>query len=147
MYKHLFVPIDGSELSHRAMDGSIELALQLGARITGFVVEPGLPLSAVSRDKVAYAKHIEQHTARNEEHAAALLAQFEERARAAGVEFTATHVESNDIDDAIASEADKVGADMIVMVTHGRGALGELLFGSHTRKISVRSKLPLLVLH
>ena len=40
MYKHLFVPVDGSELSHRAMDGSIELALQLGARITGFVVEP-----------------------------------------------------------------------------------------------------------
>jgi len=42
MYKHLFVPVDGSELSRRAMDGSIELALQLGARITGFVVEPDL---------------------------------------------------------------------------------------------------------
>ena len=40
MYKHLFVPIDGSELTQRAMEGSIELALQLGARITGFVVEP-----------------------------------------------------------------------------------------------------------
>ncbi len=36
---------------------------------------------------------------------------------------------------------------MIVMVTHGRGALGEMLFGSHTRQISVRNKLPLLVLH
>jgi nucleotide-binding universal stress UspA family protein len=147
MYKHLFVPIDGSELSHRAMDGSIELALQLGARITGFVVEPDLPLAAVSRDKIAYAKHIEEHTSRNEAHAAALLVQFEERARNAGVEFTGAHVESGDIDDAIAAEADKAGADMIVMVTHGRGALGEMLFGSHTRQISVRSKLPLLVLH
>ncbi|MBY0465378.1 MAG: universal stress protein, partial [Burkholderiales bacterium] len=46
MYKHLFVPVDGSELSHQAMDGSIELAQQLGAKITGFVVEPDLPITA-----------------------------------------------------------------------------------------------------
>ena len=33
------------------------------------------------------------------------------------------------------------------MVTHGRGAFGELLFGSHTKTVLSRSKLPLLVLH
>ncbi|MBK6854456.1 MAG: universal stress protein [Burkholderiales bacterium] len=147
MYKHLFVPIDGSELSHRGMDGSIALAAQLGARITGFVVEPDLPLAAVSRDRIAYAQHIQEHEARNREHATALLAQFEARALAAGVEFTGSHVVADNIDDAIAQQAEQAGADMIVMVTHGRGALGELLFGSHTRQISVRSKLPLLVLH
>ncbi|MEY2688229.1 MAG: hypothetical protein RL375_2427 [Pseudomonadota bacterium] len=147
MYKHLFVPIDGSELSHRAIAGSIELALQLGARITAFVVEPELPLSAVSRDKVAYARHIQEHEARNEAHATSLLSHFEARAREAGVEFSGTHVVSDSVDDAIATSAEQAGADMIVMVTHGRGALGELLFGSHTRSISVRSKLPLLVLH
>jgi nucleotide-binding universal stress UspA family protein len=36
---------------------------------------------------------------------------------------------------------------MIVMVTHGRGVFGELLFGSHTKKLLARTKLPLLVLH
>ena len=147
MYKHLFVPIDGSDLSHRAMDGSIELALQLGARITGFVVEPELPLSAVSRDPVAYAKHIREHEGHNEMHASTLLAQFEARARTAGVEFTGSHVDSGAIDDAIAGAAETAGCDMIVVVTHGRGPVGELLFGSHTRAIIARSKLPLLVLH
>ena len=44
MYQHLFVPVDGSELSQRAIDGSIALAKQLGARITGFVAEPELAL-------------------------------------------------------------------------------------------------------
>ena len=102
MYKHLFVPIDGSELSHRGMDGSIALAVQLGARITGFVVEPELPLSAVSRDRIANAQHIQDHEARNQEHAKSLLAQFEARALAAGVAFTGTHVVSDNIDDAIA---------------------------------------------
>jgi nucleotide-binding universal stress UspA family protein len=36
---------------------------------------------------------------------------------------------------------------MIVMVTHGRGPFGELLFGSRTKGVMARSKLPLLVLH
>jgi nucleotide-binding universal stress UspA family protein len=37
--------------------------------------------------------------------------------------------------------------DLIVMVTHGRGAFGEMLFGSHTKNVLARSLLPLLVLH
>ena len=44
-------------------------------------------------------------------------------------------------------EAEKAGCDMIVMVTHGRSAIGEFIFGSHTRKIISKSKLPVLVLH
>ena len=34
MYRNLLVPIDGGELSDRAMLGSIDLARQLGATIT-----------------------------------------------------------------------------------------------------------------
>ena len=37
--------------------------------------------------------------------------------------------------------------DMIVMATHGRGTFGELLFGSQTKNVMARSKLPLVVLH
>ena len=147
MYKKLFVPVDGSELSHRAMDGSIALAKQLGAAITGFVVEPDLPLSVVTPDAHAATERIKTHEAQNEAHAKALLDQFEQRAKAAGVEFIASHVTAYSVDNAIMEEAEKTGCDMIVMVTHGRGTLGELVFGSHTKNVLSRSKLPLLVLH
>lgn len=147
MYKHLFVPVDGSELSRRAMEGSIALASQLGARITGFVVEPDVGFSAVTPDAVAYAERMRNHEKRNQEHAQALLRQFEERATAVGVEFSGHFVASDAVDDSIAGEAEKVGADMIVMVTHGRGPVGEFLFGSHTKHVISRSKLPVLVLH
>lgn len=147
MYKHLFVPVDGSELSHRAMDGSIALALQLGARITGFVVEPEVGLSMVTPDATVYAERLRTHEQRNAEHAQALLRQFEERARAQGVEFTGSFIASGAVDDSIAQEAEKAGCDMIVMVTHGRGPVGEFLFGSHTKHVIARSKLPVLVLH
>jgi nucleotide-binding universal stress UspA family protein len=147
MYQHLFVPVDGSELSHRAMDGSIALAKQLGARITGFVVEPDLSLAIASGPPSGFEGRLKAHEARNEKHAAELLGAFEQRARAAGVHFTASHVAASSVDQAIADEAERAGCDMIVMVTHGRSALGELVFGSHTKSIIARSKLPLFVLH
>ena len=146
MYKHLFVPVDGSELSHRAMDGSIELALQLGARITGFVVEPDLPLSTVSRRKEVFMDLSKTHESKNEAHAAALLGQFEQRALAAGVPFTAHHVTAYGVDQSIVDEADKCGCDMIVIVTHGRSRVGKFVFGSHTKNVIIESKLPVLVL-
>ena len=147
MYKKLFVPVDGSELSHRAMEGSIALAKQLGAAITGFVVEPDLPLSVVSSDAHVSTQRIRQHEAQNEAHATALLDQFAQRAQAAGVAFEPSHVTAYSVDAAIMEEAEKAGCDMIVMVTHGRGPLGEFVFGSHTKKVIARSKLPVLVLH
>ena len=146
MYKHLFVPVDGSDLSHRAMDGSIELAQQLGARITGFVVEPDLPITAAARGEQLLDRMKENET-RNEAHATALLGQFQKRAEAAGVAFTAHHATAYLVDHAIMEEAEKAGCDMIVMVTHGRSPVGEFIFGSHTKKIIAKSRLPVLVLH
>ena len=147
MYQHLFVPVDGSELSQRAIEGSIALARQLGARITGFVVEPDLVLSETSHNAQTFARHIQEHEARNEAHAAKVLAQFEQQARAAGVPFQGAHVTAGGVDGAIVDEAEKAGCDMIVMVTHGRGPVGEFLFGSHTKNVISRSKLPVFVLH
>jgi len=39
------------------------------------------------------------------------------------------------------------GCDLIVMVRHGRGALGELLFGSPTQNVLARSQVPMFMLH
>ena len=146
MYKHLFVPVDGSELSHRAMDGSIELAKQLGASITGFVVEPDLPLSTATRHRDEFVRNIKDHGSKNEAHAAALLGQFEERALTAGVPFTAQHVTAYMVGKSIVEEAEKSGCDLIVMVTQGRSRVGKFVFGSHTKDVIIESKLPVLVL-
>jgi nucleotide-binding universal stress UspA family protein len=146
MYKHLFVPVDGSELSHRAMDGSIDLAVQLGARITGFVVEPDLPLSTNTTRGGEFMNRIKDHESKNEAHATALLGQFETRAKAKGVQFIAHHVTSYTVDQTIVEEAEKAGADMIVMVTHSRSRVGKFVFGSHTKNVIIESRLPVLVL-
>jgi nucleotide-binding universal stress UspA family protein len=146
MYRNLLVPIDGSGLADKAIDGSIALAKQLGATITAFTAEPPPPLPTEGQSTLIVAAQREQHAARTEHHARDVLARFAERAGAAGIEFSGHHVTTAGIDDAIARAADEHGCDMIVMATHGRGAWGELVFGSHTKSVMVRSKLPLLVL-
>jgi nucleotide-binding universal stress UspA family protein len=146
MYKHLFVPVDGSELSHRAMDGSIELAKQLGARITGFVVEPEVSITSAASHTVELLDRMQDNERKNEQHATALLGQFANRAKAAGVEFAAHHVTAYLVDVAVVEEAEKMSCDMIVIVTHGRSKLGKFIFGSHTKNVIVKSTLPVLVL-
>jgi nucleotide-binding universal stress UspA family protein len=147
MFKHLLVPIDGSPLTERAIKISVELAQQLGAAITGFIAEPLPPVPPGPRS----AALMEQEARESEElsgvHAREVLARFETAAQAAGVSFKGYHDQVARIDRAIIAAAESQGCDMIVMVTHGRGAFGEFLYGSQTKAVLAGSNLPLLVLH
>jgi nucleotide-binding universal stress UspA family protein len=147
MFSHLLVPVDGTELSERAASASIELAKKLGARITGFVAEPMPPMPTMAANVTAYQRDADAHMARTEEHANDVLKRFAERAAEAGVAFAGKFQRTDSVDDAIVKAGAEFECDLIVMVTHGRGAFGELLFGSHTKNVLSRSKLPLLVLH
>jgi nucleotide-binding universal stress UspA family protein len=147
MYKHFLVPIDGSELSAHAIEHSVGLARQLGARITGFVAEPPPPVPSDSTRPHAYPREVEQHRAKAEAHARSVLAQFEVAAQAAGVSFEGRFHITDSVDESIVAAAHEYGCDLLVMATHGRSGLGELLFGSHTKHVISLSKLPVLVLH
>lgn len=147
MYQRLLVPVDGTELSDRAISASIDLARQLGASITGFVAEPLMELPDHPMHAHALQREVEAHDAWTGAHAQDVLGRFAERARAAGVAFEGHHAQVRHIDKAIIAEAESQGCDLIVMVTHGRGAFGEFLYGSQTKAVLSGSRLPLLVLH
>jgi nucleotide-binding universal stress UspA family protein len=89
----------------------------------------------------------DEHLARTEAHARALLHRFGEHAAERGVAFDGKFQRTDTVDDAIVKAADEFDCDLVVMVTHGRGAFGELLFGSHTKNVMSRCRRPLLVLH
>jgi nucleotide-binding universal stress UspA family protein len=147
MYKRLLVPIDGSELSQHAIDQSLVLARQMGAAVTGFVVEALPALPTTGTHLANYQREVAEHEATTEAHARQLLDRFGQAAAAAGVSYEGHYERNDDVAGAIAGVADRQCCDMIVMATHGRGAFGELLFGSQTKRVMSLSKLPLLVLH
>ena len=147
MFKHLLVPVDGSDLAEHAMQAGIDLARQLGASITAFIAEPQMPAATAGHSALGYLREIQEHDDATTEHADGVLSSFKRRAEAAGVPFSGVYAKVQQIDAAIADTAQQQGCDMIVMVTHGRGLFGELLFGSRTKGVMARSKVPLLVLH
>lgn len=147
MYKRILVPVDGSDLSERAIHASVDLARQLGAAITGFVAEPLLPVRPAPRSMGWVEDEAAEHDAMTEAHARDVLTRFEACAREAGVSFDGYHDQVPRVDRAIIEAAESRGCDLIVMVTHGRGAFGEFLFGSQTKAVLAGSRLPLLVLH
>ena len=147
MFQRLLVPVDGAELSARAIDQSIELARQLGAAITGFVAEPPAPEPSESVDPAAMGKTVSVEEQRGAEHARVLLNRFEKQAREAGVPFEGEYTQAHNISKAIVEAAERHHCDMIVMVTHGRSRLSKFLLGSNTKAVLGRSPVPLLVLH
>ena len=147
MYKHLLVPIDGSELDELATRHALALAHPFGARITAFVALPFPPLPTETTLRSAYPKEAEGHRARTEAHARDVLARFVALAAAQGVPCTGEFRHHDNVDQAIVHIAEELGCDLVLMAVHGRGAFGELLFGGHARHVLALSKLPLLVLH
>ncbi|MDE2612126.1 MAG: universal stress protein [Burkholderiales bacterium] len=147
MFKHLLVPLDGSELSERAAEVSLALAAKLDARVTAFVIEPPPPLPSMSSAAAVYARQSAAHDTRTAQHAQGVLDKFRTQAAALGVAVDGHFARNEGIEDAIEHAAAAYGCDLIVMITHGRGLFGELLFGSHTKKLVGRTRLPVLVLH
>jgi len=129
------------------MRESIALAKQLGAAIVGFVVEPDMPLPNAGTQPTAYAQARDRHEQRTDGHSHEVLSRFGALASESGVSFSGRHERTDQTDRAIVDAAGELECDMIVMVTHGRGVFGELLFGSHTKNVLTKSRIPLLVLH
>jgi nucleotide-binding universal stress UspA family protein len=146
MYQRILVPVDGSALSDRAIDASIGLARQLGAAITGFVAEQPPPARERRRARSGL-RLIEDLDSLTPEAARHVLDRFAAAARAAGVPFEGHHARVEQVDVALLAEAEARGCDLIVMVSEGRGAFGEFLYGSQAKAVLSGSKLPLLVLH
>lgn len=148
MYEHLLVPVDGSELSNKAIEHSIGLAKMLGASITGFTAEPPLPVLVVEQAAVAYdVETFKEHEQRCEAHAREILKAFAEKAHQAGVAFDGQFVITDNVQQAIVDVATRQGCDLIVMASHGRHGLDALIHGSLTKSVLAHSQLPLLVLH
>jgi nucleotide-binding universal stress UspA family protein len=145
-YRHLLVPIDGSERSQRAMDASIDLARKLDAAITALVVEPPAPVET-GYSAAACLERAEAHERDVAAHARRAFEAFGEQAERAGLAFDGLWARSTNVVDSIIAAALHHDCDLVVMATHVHGLLGEFLASSNTKGVMARSRLPLLVLH
>ena len=146
MYKHVLIPTDGSEVAEKAVGAGIEFARTVGARITAFTVVGEYELPSES-EMMAHQRvvSLQEHLARVQRDAEAILATIATRAAAAGVECDADYALCNRPYEAIIAAANRHGCDLIFMASHGRSGLSALLHGSETRDVLTHSTIPTLV--
>jgi nucleotide-binding universal stress UspA family protein len=145
MYHNILLPTDGSARCRLAIKAGVELAAAVGARVTGlYAAPPATPI--VYRDllPVAYGTSKENQRA-IEKAAKGYLAVIEKAARAAGVPCELITVTSDFPAEAILAIAKKKKCDAIIMASHTRRGLPELILGSQTQKVLAGTRVPVLV--
>jgi nucleotide-binding universal stress UspA family protein len=143
MYKHLLLPVDGSDLSLRAADSGIALARALGARVHALHVV--VPLPAVPFLNEIIATSDADYADNAEEAGARYLAAVRERADDANVPCQCSLETDPRPHHAIVAVARREACDLIVMGSHGWRGLDRLLMGSQTQRVILESDVPVLV--
>lgn len=139
--RRLLCPIDFSEVSTHALEQAAAIARRSGASVTALAVLPSLApeVAEVASETAGVAGGATEETERWR-----ALAQTQCRAvSAAAVDVTVEVVEAPPVD-AILDRAATLGADVIVMGTHGAGGVRHLVLGSVTEKVLRRATCPVL---
>lgn len=135
--ERLLLATDLSEASVSATDEAFELARRLGASLLVVsVIDPGTLLRPGGR----YSARMDQVRDRREQLARTLVA----RGREEGVEVSFL-VWEGDPGDMIVTAAESERADLIVVGSHGRGAVGRFFIGSVSEHVVRHAACPVLV--
>lgn len=142
MFKQILVPVDGSATSLAAIDKAAGLARAFGSQVTAiFVIDP-YPFTGVGAD-FAYGQDQYLNAARAE--AGVAIEAANARLSAAGVAVDTKVVESHAVWRGVLEAADAVGADLIVMGSHGRRGLEKLVLGSVAQSVLSHTRINTLV--
>jgi nucleotide-binding universal stress UspA family protein len=139
--KTILVPIDFSDVTTPVVDAARKFAAALDSRLVllnvaepepdfvGFEAGPPTVRVAVAHDFKAERQRLDE---------------IKTKCAASGTEVTALHIQGP-IVDKILHEAGEQQADLIVMGSHGHGALYDLLVGSVTHGVIKGAKCPVVV--
>ena len=145
MFKHLLVPTDGSELSRATAARAVTFAKEAGARVTVFFAKPEYPIAYFGEGALIDPTTPEKFAEMAEQQAAEYLGEIRKLCADAGVECATISATSDIPYEAIIEAAEKSGADLIFMASHGRRGISGFLLGSETNKVLTHSKIPVLV--
>ena len=146
MYQRIFVAIDDSATSQKALDEAIALSKANGAALMICNALDESVLASAASGLVAVSNLGELEKAIRAQ-AEALLDRAVERARAAGLgaERQLAESENQGVADLIVGAASAWGADLIVVGSHGRRGVERLLVGSVAEKLVRKATTSLII--
>ncbi|MDL2209531.1 universal stress protein [Desulfovibrio sp. OttesenSCG-928-O18] len=139
--KRIICPVDMYDFQPEAAEYATTLAEALGAKITVLYVMEPLPSQYYAEDGPIPPTFAEEEEAKRRAEAKMpeILSTFFNASVDKGIVVLGLAA------DQIIRVAEESSADMIIMASHGRSALGRVIHGSVTNKVLANTKIPVLV--
>jgi nucleotide-binding universal stress UspA family protein len=140
MYRKIICPVDGSDTSKRGMRQAVILAREQNASLVLLHVVDFGPLTLYGPQ---FGTDFEAF--RDAGRATLNAAVEEAQVHDVAAEPRLTEIMNGAPGETIVREAERCGADLIVMGTHGRRGLSRLLIGSDAATVVGQSRIPVLL--
>ena len=150
MYKHILVPLDGSEFAEKVLPHVEALAKQFGSQVT--------LVRATTPEVVIVTEMTSQMTGQPPQPAmdAKPIVEAEQQEAETYLKSVAEHLKGEGIDvqyqrqegapaEVITKLASRLGVDLIAMTTHGRGGLQRVVLGSDADAVVRHAPCPVLL--
>ena len=139
--KTVLAPIDFSGASDAVVAEAAALANALPGRVVLLtVIQPPV----ITSEYAPMMENLSEIVAAGERAAAKQLGRLEERLKAQAIPTETVQVSGAPVAH-IVEQAQKLGADYIVMGSHGHTAIYDLLVGSTTHGVLMRAKCPVVI--
>ena len=139
MFKHILVPLDGSTLAEAAIPVAASLAKTLNAPVTLLhIIEKDAPQEVHKDHHITQADEASAYLKELARHGFQAEAKVDWHVHTAAVKDVAVSI--------VEHAMKEFQLDLIVMCTHGKSGVRELLFGSIAQKVVAHGKIPLLLI-
>ncbi|MEZ4412113.1 MAG: universal stress protein [Gemmatimonadales bacterium] len=143
MIKSILVPLDGSPFSEQALPWAACLAKATGAHLEMVRVHDPVPAWTIATEGAVAATAVDPSIRDGEEQ---YLANCAARLEEGGFTGITRQLLDGDVVDQIAAHAEDNAFGLVVLATHGRGALSRLWLGSVSDALVRRLTVPVLLI-
>jgi nucleotide-binding universal stress UspA family protein len=142
LYRSIFVPLDGSPFAEQALPLAVEIARRAGALLQIALVHHPVPALATALEVPEIETQLDQEARLREK---TYLDGIVTRLRSAANVPVSAVVLDGAVADALQTQIEATGTDLVVSTTHGRGPLSRFWLGSVADQLMRRLHVPLLL--
>ncbi len=144
MFKHILLPVDGSDTSMLAVDKAVGMAKAFGSKVTAVYVLDPYPFASAGPD---FAFGQAQYLSAVTNEAEQVLATVKQRFADQDVDVDTRSVDAYAVWKGIVDTSEDIGADVIVMGSHGRKGVEKLMLGSVAQRVVSHAHNSVLIVH